>query len=405
MNVLCVLLLASTAAAQDWTRFRGPNGTGVSEVKNVPATWTESGILWKTELPGQGHSQPVAWGETLFVTSAKDDGKERSIHAVAKADGKILWSKAYPMSTHGKHKLNSFASSSPAVDKDRVYAPFVSAEQFLVKAFDHAGKELWSAPLGGYKSQHGYGASPIVYEDKLIVTCDQDGESFIVALDVKTGKPVWRSPRRNTEQSAAYGTPCIHQKAGGAAELLTTSAVHGISSLDPKTGKMNWEAKVFDKRAVSSPVVVGDLVFGSCGSGGGGNYVAAVKLGGRGDVTATHKAYEIRKAAPYVPTLVAQGDRLFLVADNGTASCAVASTGEILWSERVADGVYGSPVLAEGRIYVATTKGEMVVFAAADSFKLIGRSPLGEPSHSTPCIEDGRIYVRTFGKLICVGNK
>lgn len=393
------LLLLALAAPQEWTRFRGPNGTGVSEAKGLPSAWSESDVLWRVDLPGQGHSQPVIWEGKLFVTTAKADGTERSLVAIDKGTGKTLWTKAYPMSTHGKHKLNSFASSSPAVDKDRVYVPFVSADQFVVRAFDHAGKELWAAPLGAYKSQHGYGASPIVHENLLIVTSDQDAESFIAALDLKTGKTVWKSARRNGEQTAAYGTPCVYEGL-----LLTTSAAHGIAALNPKTGQQIWEAKVFDKRAVSSPVVVGDLVFGSCGSGGGGNYVAAVKLGGKGDVTSSHKAYEIRKAAPYVPTPVAQGDRLYLTADNGIASCVKASTGDVIWSERVADGFYGSPVLAEGRVYVASTKGEMIVFAAADEFKVLARNSLGEGSHSTPVIEGGRLYIRTFTKLLCVGK-
>ncbi len=405
MNSLLILVLVSTAGAQEWTRFRGPNGTGVSEAKGVPATWTEADILWRCELPGQGHSQPVIWGDRLFVTNATSDGKERGLYAVSKVDGKVLWSKTYPMATHAKHKLNSFASSSAAVDKDRVFAAFVSPEQFLVKAFDHAGKELWSVNLGTFKSQHGHGASPILYEDKLIVTNDQDGDSFVTALEAKTGKPVWTTPRKSEKEGAAYGSPCIHQKPGGPAELLLTSKAQGISSVDPRTGKPLWEARVFDKRAVSSAVVVGDLVFGSCGSGGGGNYVAAVKLGGKGDVTESHKAYEIRKSAPYVPTPVALGDRLFLTDDKGVASCIEAPTGRVVWSERISDGFYGSPVLAEGRVYVASTKGEMIVFAAADEFKVIGRSPLGEASHSTPCIDGGRLYLRTFSKLICVGSK
>lgn len=394
------ILLMLALSAQDWTRFRGPNGTGVSEAKGLPTAWSEADVAWRLELPGEGHSQPVFWDDKLFITTAKDAGKERALLAVDKAEGKILWTKSYPMATHGKHKLNSFASSSPAVDKDRVYAAFVSAEQFVVRAFDHAGKELWAAPLGGYKSQHGYGASPIVYENTLIVMNDQDAESFVVALDLKSGKPVWKSTRRNTDQSAGYGTPCLAQGL-----LLTTSAAHGIAALDPKSGRQIWEAKVFDKRAVSSPVVVGDLVFGSCGSGGGGNYVAAVKMGGKGDVTGSHKAYEIRKAAPYVPTPVGQGDRLYLTADNGIASCVKASTGDVLWSERIADGIYGSPVLAGGHVYVASTKGEMVVFAASDEFKVVARNSLGEGSHSTPAVDGSRLYIRTFTKLICVGKK
>jgi outer membrane protein assembly factor BamB len=402
----CLLLLASAVAdAQEWTRFRGPNGTGVSESKSIPVTWTEKDFKWRVKIAGESHSNPVAWGDHLFLESAV--GTERMLLCLKKSDGGEVWSKKYPMSTNPKHRLNSFASSTPTVDAERVYGMFADATDFFVKAWDHSGKEVWSSNLGPFKAQHGLGASPVVYDGKLIVTNDQDGESFIVALDVKTGKPVWKTPRRNTEQSTAYGTPTILERKGMPTQILTTSAVHGISALDAKTGAMLWEAKVFDKRAVSSPVVVGDLVFGSCGSGGGGNYVAAVKLGGKGDVTSSHLAYTVKASAPYVPTPVASGDRIYWVSDDGVASCVEASTGRVVWKERLTDRVawYGSPVLIDGRIYAVSSKGEVVVLAAADEFKILARNPAGEGSHSTPCVDGDRLYLKTFTHLVCLGGK
>jgi outer membrane protein assembly factor BamB len=309
------------------------------------------------------------------------------------------------MSANPKHKLNSFASSTPAVDKDRVYATFADTEKFLVKAWDHAGKELWTVNLGPFKSQHGLGASPIVFEEKLIVTNDEDGDSFIVALDIKTGKMVWKCARRGVEQNTAYGTPTILERKGQPTQILTTSFAHGISSLDAKTGAMLWEAKVFDKRAVSSPVVAGDLVVGSCGSGGGGNFVAAVRLGGKGDVTQSNLAYTVKTSAPYVPTPLVQGDRIFWISDDGVASCVEASTGRVIWKERIGGTYYGSPVLIDGKVYCVSTKGEVTVFAAEDEFKLLGRSPLGEGSHSTPCVDGDRLYLKTFTHLVCLGGK
>jgi outer membrane protein assembly factor BamB len=413
-RMACLLLLAlagSDAVAQDWTRFRGPNGTGISESKNIPVTWTETDFKWRVKIPGESHSAPVAWGEHLFLQSAQANGTERMILCIRKSDGKEAWSKKVPMSTNPKHKYNSFASSTAAVDADRVYASFADTEKFLVKAWDHAGKEVWSVDLGPYLAQHGLGSSPLVFEDKLIVTNDQDGESFVVALDVKTGKQVWKCRRRNTNQSTAYGTPTILERKGMPTQILTTSAVHGISGIDAKTGTMLWEAKVFDKRAVSSPVVVGDLVFGTCGSGGGGNFVAAVKLGGKGDVTSSHLAYTVKASAPYVPTPVASGDRIYWVSDDGVASCVEASTGRIVWKERVTEKPtdkypwYGSPVLAHGKIYAVSSKGEVAVLAASDEFKILARNPLGEGSHSSPCIDGDRIYFKTFTHLVCLGGK
>jgi outer membrane protein assembly factor BamB len=405
--VLAAALVSSGGLpAQEWSRFRGPNGTGISEAKGVPVSWTEKDFRWRVEIPGQGHSQPVIWEDRIFLTSATELGKERMLLCLRKEDGKELWVKKYPLPTHKPgNGLSSYANGSPAVDKDRVYACFVSADQFLVKAFDHAGKELWSKNLGAFNSQHGHGASPVLYENKLIVTNDQDATSSVVALDIKTGQPVWECPRKPAKEGTAYGTPCIVER-NGKTELLLTSRSHGISSLDPKTGSENWEADVFDKRSVASPVVVGDLVVGSCGSGAGtGNFLVAVRLGGKGDVTSSNVAYTIRKSTPYVPTPLAQGNRLYLVSDGGIASAIDAPTGKTIWSERIGDTFYGSPVMVDGKIYVCSAKGEMVVFATGDDFKILGRSPMGEGSHSTPCIDGNRLYLKTFTHLVCVGGK
>lgn len=405
--LLAGTLLVGSAGAQEWTRFRGPNGSGVSDAKGVPVAWTEKDFRWRIAIPGESHGQPVIEGEKLFLTTAVNEGRERMLLCLQKSDGKELWSKKYPMATNPKHKLNSFASSSPVVDKDRVYASFVSAEQFLVKAFDHSGKELWSENLGPFKSQHGQGASPVLVQDRLILTNDQDGESFIVALDAKTGKTAWKSSRRGGDQTAAYGTPAIFERQGGPTEIITSSLTHGLSSLDLKTGAPLWEAKVFDKRAVSSPVVAGDLVIGTCGQGGGGSCLAAVRVGGKGDVTSSNVAYTIKQSVPYVPTPVAVGNRLFWISDGGVASCAELATGKVLWSERVADktAFYGSPVAIDGKLYFASAKGDLFVVAAADDFKLISKNPVGEGSHSTVCVDGDRLYLKTFTHLVCVGGK
>jgi outer membrane protein assembly factor BamB len=407
LSIALFAFLAASATAQEWTRFRGPNGLGISESKSIPVTWTEKDFRWRVTIPGESHSNPVFWGDKIFLESALPSATERMILCLKKEDGSELWNRKIPLAKNPKHNLNSFASSTPAVDKDRVYALFADTEKYLVKAWDHAGKELWTVNLGPFESQHGLGTSPVVFEDHLIVANDQDGDSFIVALDCKTGKTVWKCPRKGVKQNAAYGTPTILERKGMPTQILTTSNAHGISGLDAKTGTMLWECHVFDKRAVSSPVVVGDLVFGTCGSGGGGNFVAAVKLGGKGDVTSTNLAYLVKGSAPYVPTMVSSGERLFWIADDGVASCIEPATGRIVWKERVGDKMnfYGSPVLIDGRIYQVSSKGEMVVLAASDEFKVLARNPMGEGSHSTPCIDGDRLYLKTFTHLVCLGGK
>jgi outer membrane protein assembly factor BamB len=393
--------------AQEWTRFRGPNGTGISEAKGIPVKWTEKDFIWRVALPGPGHSQPVIWGDRIFLTWARDNGNERVLACRHKQDGRELWSKSFTLPTPPLgNKNTSYANGSPVVDQERVIFTLVSAEHYWVRAFDHAGKELWSRDLGSFASQHGHGASPMIWGGTVVVPNDQDGEGFIVALDLKTGAPVWQTPRNSSNNGTAYGTPCVHVRPDGVEELLLASKAYGISGLDPKTGKINWQSPAFNKRMAASPVVAGDLVIGSCGqAGGAGNYLSAVRLGGSGDVSKTHIAYTIRQATPYVPTPLYRDGRLYWVSDAGVAVALEAATGRELWSERLAAEFFASPVMIDGRIYCPSTKGEMLVWATGDKFELLARNPLGEGSNSTPCVDGGRLYVRTFTHLLCLGPK
>ena len=407
LGLVFAAMLSIRVAGQEWTRFRGPNGTGISVTKGVPITWTEQDFRWRVEIPGQSHSQPVIWGNKLFLTTATELGKDRVLLCLNKDDGKEVWRKSYSLPTHRPANRNaSFANGSPVVDGNRVIACFVSQDHFWVRSFDHAGNEQWSQDLGTFESQHGHGASPIIYENTVIVTNDQDGQSFVTALALKTGKPVWKTPRRPSPAHTAYGTPCINVSSGGSPELLLSSQSHGISSLDPKTGAPNWEAPVYRIRMVASPVVAGEVVIGSCGQGGGaGNYLSAVKLGGKGDVSKTHVAYTLRKGTPYVPTPLYLDGRLYLISDAGIATALEASTGREIWTNRLSAEFFGSPVLIDGRIYCASTKGEMIVLATGDTFQSLARNPIGEGTHSTPCVDAGRIYMKTFSHLVCIGGK
>ncbi len=407
VGLLLAALSSSPLAAQEWTRFRGPNGSGISSAKGIPTTWTEQDYRFRIAIPGESHSQPVIWGDRIFLMTALQAGKERALLCLQKSDGKELWSKKHPLPTHRPGNKNAgYANASAVVDAQRVIACFVSSDHFWVRAFDHAGKELWSRDLGPFESQHGHGASPMIFEQTVIVTNDQDGESFITALNLTTGEPVWKAPRRDLRGGTAYATPVVHITPAGTPELLLTSQAHGVSSIDPKTGAPNWEAPLFDKRMVASAVVAGDLVIGSCGQGGGmGNYLTAVKLGGKGNVAKTHAAYTLRTGTHYVPTPLYLEGRLYVISDSGIASAIEAATGRVIWSERLRAEFFSSPVLIDGKIYVPSTKGEMIVLATGDEFKPLGRNPLGEGTHSTPCVDGDRVYVKTFTHLVCIGGK
>ena len=405
--VLCVAFVASLPA-QEWARFRGPNGSGESEAKTIPGTWSEADYNWKVKLPGIGHSSPAIWGEKIFVLSANPEDATRFVLCLSAADGRTLWTKSFPSKTHHLHERSSYASCSPAVDAEFVYVAWSDPEHTWLKALRHDGSEVWTADFGPWVSQHGFGSSPVLFEDLVVVNWSQEPskrldspdphDSFIVAVDRKTGQQRWKTPR--VTDTTSYSVPCVRQPKDGPVELVCCSTAEGMFGLDPKTGAENWSLPVFKMRTVSSPVLIGDLIFGSTGSGGGGNYVVAVKPGKNAEV-----AFEVKTQAPYVPTVVARGDLAFLWFDGGIVTCINATDGTVHWRERVGGNYSGSPIRVADKIYCISEGGEVVVLAATKDYKLIGRHALGEPSRSTPAVSGGRMYLRTYSHLISLGGK
>ncbi|MBI3465901.1 MAG: PQQ-binding-like beta-propeller repeat protein [Planctomycetes bacterium] len=389
LSLACAVgcLLPGNLPAQEWTRFRGPNGTGISDATTIPVKWSENDYNWKIELPGVGHSSPVLWGNKLFVMSALEDSATRIVLCINADDGSTLWSKEFASAVHNKHVLNSFASPTPAVDADHVYVCWSTPDEYTLMAFDHSGNLVWKRDLGQFTSQHSCGTSPIVYQDLVILGNDQDGPSYLIAVNRKTGETVWQKPRETAV--VAYSTPCIYQPPGKPAELIFNSQAHGVTSLDPLTGKTNWELKgVFDKRSVSSPVIVSGLIIGSCGSGaGGGDYVAAVRPGTIDPSGQPKEVWRMTKAkaTPYVPTMVAKGELLFLFG-KGIVTCMKGATGEEIWQKSIGGNFFGSPVCVNDRLYCMREDGECLVLAATDKYELLGSTPLGDSSRSTPAV-------------------
>jgi outer membrane protein assembly factor BamB len=279
-------LISMAADGQEWTRFRGPNGTGLSRAKSLPASWSEADYNWRVELPGQGHSSPVLWGDKIFLMSADPQDATQYVLCYSATDGSLLWRRDYPSSPHHLHLRNTFASGTPAVDGERVYVAWSTPEKVNFLALDHQGNDVWSLDLGTWTSQHGFGLSPMLFEDLVILSNNQQaqeldpgqkpGESYMLALDAKTGAERWRTPR--TSIRVCYSTPCIYQPGDRPPQLICTSTAEGVFSLDPRTGKENWRVPdCFRMRVVSSPLVTDRLIFGSNGSGGGGNYLVAVR--------------------------------------------------------------------------------------------------------------------------------
>lgn len=405
-TLTALLLFVQVAVAQDWPRFRGPNGSGQSEASSIPAQWSDQDYNWVIDLPGIGHSSPAVYSNRVFVQSADPQAGTQYILCLSAADGGTIWRKEFPSEPYHIHQRNSFASCSPAVDANHVYVAWGTPRNISLFAFDHDGRLAWSQnSLGPYASQHGYGASPMVAGD-LVILCNQQmpsergtETSAIMAFDRRTGELVWSTPR--TSGKASYSVPCLHETSDGGVELLNCSTTHGIYSLDPETGRENWSFRsAFSMRTVSSPVVVGNLVFGSTGSGAGGNYLVAV------DLTSHQLAYKIDRQAPYVPSAVAAlGDEIVILwADNGVVTCLDAATGQRHWAKRVGGNYSGSPIRAGDKIFCVSDEGEVVSLAADREYRLLGRSQLGEPSRSTPAVSDGRLYLRTYSKLFSIGG-
>ncbi len=391
-------------SAQEWTRFRGPNGAGISPAKSIPTKWTEKDFNWKIDLPGTGHSSPVVWGDRVFLTSTGDDQGGLHVLCVNAGNGRLVWRKDFPLAPFKKHKFNSYASATPTVDRDRVYVVRTEPERYSVMALDHSGQTVWERDLGPFATENGCGPSPILFQDKVIIGNEQDGPSFSTALEAVTGKTVWQTAR--TSGKSAYSTPCVYEPKVGPPALIFNSQAHGIYAVEPATGKVLWEySKAFDKRSVSSPVVAGEIIFGSCGSGGGGNFVTAIRAGDAGTAREPELAYQVKNSAPYVPTSVTVGDLVWLWSDGGIVTCLDAPTGQTRYQERVSGNFFGSPVWVDGRLFAVSTSGEVVVLEASDKFKVLERYPLNELCHTTPAVAGGRMFIRTEKRLHSIGGR
>lgn len=403
---LSCISVGSSAGAQEWTRFRGPNGSGISTAMTPPVKWTDKDYRWKAELPGVGHSSPVLWGERIFLTSADPKTGKRIVLCLSSVDGKTLWTREFETKTYPIHLRNSFATATPAVDRERLYTTWATPEQYTAIALDHDGKMVWQAELGPYMSQHGVGVSPILFEDLLIVPNDQDNGGSLVALDTQTGKVRWKIPRH--PKNATYSTPCIYQGKNREPELIFTNWQHGITAIDPKTGKTNWELSIFDtkkqERAVASPVIAGDLILSTCGFVTAQKHFVAVRPGDPAKGTPPVEVWRLEKAVAYLPTPLVKGEHVFLCSELGIASCLEAATGKVLWQERLGGVFSASPICVGDRIYCVSNDGEVVVLAASDKFAVLARNPLGEVTQATPAAANRQIYFRTRSNLIALGE-
>ncbi|MBN1909883.1 MAG: PQQ-binding-like beta-propeller repeat protein [Pirellulales bacterium] len=396
-------LVLVPADGQEWTRFRGPNGSGVGQAAGLPVTWTAEDYLWRVPLPGTGHSSPVVWGKRVFITSALDDATQ-VIRCLNADDGTTIWERRFPATPAPMNRLNHHCTSTPTIDANHLYVTWTTSDAYIVVALNQAdGADVWRRDLAPFKAEHGFGASPILCQGRLIVPNDQDDASSLIAMDRNTGETAWKVDRPGGK--ADYATPIVYRPKQGRSQLIFSSGAAGLTSLNPADGSRNWELPLFEFRVIGSPVIAGDLIVAGCGSGGGGKRLVAVRPGVPELGTKPEVAYDFKGSLPYVVTPIALGNRLFLWADSGVVSCVDVADGRVVWRKRVGGKYYGSPVAVGNRLYCMSTEGQMTVVEAADRYKLLGKIDLGEPSQSTPAVAAGRMFLRTRSHLMVLGPK
>jgi outer membrane protein assembly factor BamB len=423
LSLLLATCLGTLTVAQEnqWTRFRGPNGTGISDARTIPTRWTNADYNWIANLPGTGSSSPVVWKDRLFLKCVNKAMATRSLLCIDTGNGQIRWRRDFPYKGYRMHRDNDVASATPTVDADGVVVVWSTPDQLLMLAFDLNGKPMWERDLGPYKGLHGSASSPIIDDDVVILANDQmhpkrmarylpknasmvPGKSFLIAVDRMTGKTRWKVPRHT--ELAGYATPCVRRVDGGRPEVIFTGTAHGITSVDLATGKVNWEIDdVFASRTVGSPQLHGELVFASHGAGLAGQRFVAVRPKRVGNIIKPEVAYEITRSVPLVPSFVVKDGFLFLLADSGIMTCVDAPTGEMHWRERIGGESYSSPVWVDNRLYCVSKRGEVIVIAAEKTYKPLARIQLGEKCFSVPAVAGGVMFFRTQSRLFSLGGK
>ena len=406
-SILALLFALSTAHADNWTRFRGPNGSGHASDVTFPASWTDEDYAWRISLPGIGHSSPIGWEQRIFITSGNAETGAVTLQCLDTDSGKQLWDREFGGKTYPMHEFNSFASTTPTVDAERVYFAWAAGGNMHCVALTHDGKDVWEVDLGRFAGPHGFAASPVVIEQVVCLQVDhgETGEDgALVGLDAATGKVRWAVKR--PAGKASYSTPCEAPGPNSRTVVISQSMTGGMQAIDVKTGEILWEfPDAFSARTVSSPLWSHDNIIGVCGGGGTGKWLVDMQIQSDRNLPVTER-FKLTKQVPYVPTpLVVGQNLLFLWHDQGKVSCVdlqAENPTKLLWTERIGGACFGSPIPGGEKIYCLSMVGKAVVIAANREFALLGETELGEPTNATPAVHNGKMYLRTESSLACL---
>jgi outer membrane protein assembly factor BamB len=425
-------------AGEDWPQWRGPSGNGISSETDLPTTWSvDNNIAWKVELAGLGGSSPIVMGDRVFVTSqtghvairegsqpqlARDDtslvtqeipmGGRRAadadtsevflvVEAFNRSDGNRLWE--YRALSTGPfpelHETHNLATPTPVTDGEYIYAWFGNG---LIVCLDMNGTLVWSRHLGReyspFQIQWGHASSPVLYNELIILLCDHDQASYLLALDSKTGKEQWKRDRGTGRVS--YSTPVVVP--GQANEELIVNSSERIDAYNPSNGDLLWHVGSPRQSPIPAPVFHDSVIYMSRGYRN--SDFLAIRTGGRGEISESHILWQTPSGASYVPSILYYEGLLYMTSDVGIVTCAEASTGEQVWRQRLRGIFFASPVAADGKVYFVSETGVTFVIQAGRVPHILARNDLGERFIGSPAISGGQIFLRSDENLFCIGK-
>jgi len=405
--------------AENWPAWRGPTGQGFSSEKDLPTEWSRmKNIAWKTPLPGPGNSTPIIWEKKVFLTQASGrDGSLREVWCIDRDSGKVLWKSGTSYTEEETtHKTNPQCSGSPVTDGELVVASFASAGLFC---FDMDGRELWHRDLGKQTHIWGNGASPVLHEDLVLLNFGPGPNTALIALDRKTGETRWRmdepggrsglEPKKPGENNrnvwvGSWSSPVPVTQENQTYFLMTYPG--RMFAFEPTNGKEIWNATGLNPLVYTSPIHNGEI---AVAMGGFQGDTIAVKLGGSGDVTTSHKLWEHKRTKQRIGSGVIHEGHIYILNDPGIAECFELKTGNRIWEERLrgpgpTSQNWSSMVLADGHLYAINQGGDAFVFKASPTFGLVATNSLREKTIGSIAISNQKLFIRTHKALWCVAK-
>ena len=402
------LITCDVIRGENWPRFRGPSGQGISSETDLPVTWSkDENIKWTSDLPGQGWSSPIVFKDHIFLTAATEEGVSCRVVCINRKDGSMAWSKEVHRQKPGPmRKQNSYATPTPVTDGKLVYSVFYDG---TVIAVDFSGDIVWKNSEVKFFSLHGLGASPILANGQIIMPFDGSSreetqvgwkvpweKAVILALDAEDGSVRWKGSRGKSR--VGHVTPILVNDD----KQLISAGGDRVQGFDPNTGERIWSIYSQGEGVTPSPVVGDGLLYTS--SGFEAPTLRAIRLGGKGEVTNSHIAWEQKNGVAALASLLYVKPYLYSISRDNILHCLDAATGDIVWRERLTGTYSASPIYADGRIYILSAEGETLVLRPGAKYDEIARNDISDTCNASMAISQGNFYIRSAKKLYCIGK-